>query len=781
MTSADPDGAEGDGHRVVPHAAHWGYFDAVVSGGRVVEARPFARDPAPPALLAGVPDLVHSAARVDRPYARRGWLRGERAGSTRGDDPFVPLSWDAAIRLVAEEERRVRAEGGGRGAAILGGSYGWASAGRFHHARSQLHRHLALGGGFTGQATNYSYGAGMTLMPRVLGTNAVIQGPTTDWAAIAAHARLMLCFGGLPAKNGVVTAGGAGAHEYGALAAAAARAGVRLVNLSPCRGDAEAALGAEWVPVRPGGDAALVLAMLQLLVAEGLEDRAFLARATVGWDRLRAYLMGESGDGTPKTPAWAAPLCDVPEATIARLAREAARAPTMLTATWSLQRAEHGEQPWWALVALAAALGAMGKPGQGVAFGYGSINGMGTPRRPLPSVDMPVPPNPGLSIPVARLADLLENPGGAIPYDGGTVGPLPRVRLVWWAGGNPFHHHQDLNRLRRAWSRAETVVVHEALWTAVARQADLVLPATTTLERDDIASSGRDRFVRAMRAAVRPVGLARDDHAILADLADAAGHGAAFSEGRGVPAWLRHLYETWRGRAARLGHAVPDFDAFWAAGHVEVAPPEEPHTAFADFARDPAAHPLATPSGRVELWSEAVARSGLPGHPAWLEPTEWLGAAAAADRFPLHLLTPQPATRLHGQLDPARASLASKVEGREPIRLNPDDAAARGLREGQAVRVFNDRGACLAGLRLDDGLRRGVAAMATGAWWDPQVVGGEALCAHGNPNVLTRDRGTSPFGQGCSAQSCLVEVEAWRGPLPPVRVHAPPEVVASAW
>ncbi|WP_376087934.1 molybdopterin-dependent oxidoreductase [Roseomonas sp. CCTCC AB2023176] len=218
---------------IKPHAAHWGYFDAVVRDGRVTEARPFGLDPFPGSLLRSIPDVVHAECRVDRPYARRGWLRGERRGSTRGQDPFVPLTWDQATRLIAEETARTRAEQGD--AAILGGSYGWASAGRFHHARSQLQRFLGLGGGFVAQVTNYSYGAGMTLMPHVLGTNDPVQGPATDWGAITANARLMLCFGGLPLKNGLVTAGGAGAHDYVPLMRRAREAGLRFVNLGPLR------------------------------------------------------------------------------------------------------------------------------------------------------------------------------------------------------------------------------------------------------------------------------------------------------------------------------------------------------------------------------------------------------------------------------------------------------------------------------------------------------------------------------------------------------------------
>ena len=760
---------------VKPHAAHWGSFDALVEHGRLVGVRPFAKDPNPGALITAMPDVVHGEARIDRPYVRAGWLRGERRGSMRGKDGFVPVSWEQAIRLAAEESARVRQEFGH--ASILGGSYGWSSAGRLHHARSQLHRFLGLGGGFTTQVTNYSYGAGMTLMPHILGTNDVMQAAVTDWASITKHTKIMLCLGGLPLKNALVTAGGAGAHEYVPWLKRVAEAGVRIVNISPFRGDAPDFLQAEWLPIRPNTDTALLLGMAHALVRAGLEDRGFLATHCVGWERLRAYITGES-DGAPKTPEWAAGITGIPALRIRELALEAAGAPTMLSATWSIQRAEHGEQPWWMLVALAAMLGGIGKPGQGVVFGYGSMNGMGTPRRELPSVSLPATRNPGgVAIPVSRVTELLERPGEILQYNGRDI-TLPDIRLIWWAGGNPFHHHQDLNRLLRGWNRADTVIVQEPWWTAAARHADIVLPATTTLERNDIASASRDRFVRAMHQAVPPQGQARNDHDMLADMAEHLGFRDRFTEQRDEMAWLRHLYARWQQACARMDFAAPDFDTFWAEGHVEIPPPEKDYVIFSDFARDPEAHPLATPSGKVELFSETIAGFGyaeIGGHPEWKAPREYLGGELARD-FPLHLLSYQPATRLHGQLDSGRVAAADKIRQREPLLMHPEDAAERGLAAGDVVRVYNGRGACLAGLRLDDGLLRGVVAMATGAWWDPS---GEALDIHGNPNVLTQDIGTSRLGQGCAAQSCLVQVERFAEPLPAVRVHVPPAVVAA--
>ncbi len=759
-----------------PHAAHWGAFTAVVDGGQITAVRPFAADANPPALLASIPSAVHAASRIDRPHVRQGWLRGDRRGGTfRGGEPFVPVDWDTAVSLVAGEVARVRDEHGP--ASIFGGSYGWSSAGRFHHARTQLHRLLAASGGYTGQLTNYSYAAGMTLMPHIMGTNDVITGPVVEWRDIAAHARVMLCFGGMLLRNGQVTSGGAGSHDMENWLRRASRAGLRMVNISPVRGDMPDLPGVEWLPIRPGTDTALMFGMAHTLITEGLADLGFLARATVGYETLRAYVLGEA-DGTAKTAAWAAGETGIAAETIRQLARDCAGNPSFITATWSLQRSEYGEQSFWMLAALAAMLGQIGRPGCGFSFGHGSINGMGMPRAGVASVNLPTLPNPANSwIPVARITDMFEQPGGAYQYNGRDL-TYPHARLSWWAGGNPFHHHQDLNRLLRGWARQETIIVSEPWWNSLARHADIVLPATTTLERDDIGSAGRDRFIFAMKQAIAPHGQARNEFDYMSDIADALGVRPRFTQQRDTATWLRVLYERARDGAARAGVDLPDFDAFWAAGHVEMAVPDVSSVPFAGLAANPPAETLNTPSGKIELYSPTIAGFGYPdcpGHPVWFPPREYLGGALA-ETYPLHLISSQPATRLHSQLDQAQVSLGSKIQGREPITLHPDDAAARGLAEGDIVRVFNARGACLAGVRTDSGLLPRVAVMSTGAWFDPLEPGVPgSLCVHGNVNVLTQDVGTSRLGQGPSAHSCLVQVERWAGALPPVTVHGQPD------
>ncbi len=426
---------------------------------------------------------------------------------------------------------------------------------------------------------------------------------------------------------------------------------------------------------------------------------------------------------------------------------------------------------------LAAILGQLGLPGGGFAYALGSTSNTGKPPLAVPLPSLPQGRNSiGDFIPVARIADMLLHPGEPFDYNGRRL-TYPDIKLVYWAGGNPFHHHQDLNRLRRAFARPDTVIVHDSVWTATARHADIVLPATITLEREDIGGSAGDPLLVAMHQAVEPYAEARDDHQIFIGLADRLGVAPEFTEGRSPRQWLAEIYEPTRRALIERGFDAPDFEQFWAAG--ELALPTLPWNGgmLRKFRRDPEAAPLPTPSGRIEIVSATIAGFGYPdcpGHPAWLPPSEGLGTPAAR-RYPLCLIANQPATRLHSQLDFGATSQAAKVDGREPVRLHPQDAAARGIRDGDVVRLYNGRGACLAGAVLSEALRPGVVQLSTGAWFDPEDPGADRpLCVHGNPNVLTSDIGTSRLAQGCTGQLTSVEIERFDGPLPPIRAFDPP-------
>jgi biotin/methionine sulfoxide reductase len=585
---------------------------------------------------------------------------------------------------------------------------------------------------------------------------------------------LFVAFGGVPLKNTQIASGGAGEHRAREGLRRMAAGGTRFVNISPVRDNLDSGGEVEWIPIRPNTDVAMMLALAYQVLHDPRFDRGFIDRCCTGFDRFEPYLTGRS-DGVAKTPAWAAAITGVPAERITALARDMAGARTLVNCAWALQRAAHGEQPFWMTVTLASMLGQIGLPGGGFGLGYGSMNTHGSAHPRFRGPTLPQGTNQVRDfIPVARIADMLLEPGGQCTYAGQTL-TYPDIRLVYWAGGNPFHHHQDLNRLRAAWQRPETIIVHEQYWTPAARHADIVLPATTALERNDIGSATREGHLIAMRKAMDATAEARDDFAIFTQIARRLGVEDAYTERLDEFGWLRRMYGEMAPGTRSLGIELPGFDAFWEEGIIDFSSHRKPFVMLSAFRDAPVAHRLGTPSGRIEIFSERIAGFGLPdcpGYPVWREPFEWLGSAQTGS-YPLHLLSDQPSRRLHSQLDPSPYSREGKVAGREPVYLNPQDAARRGIADGDIVELFNDRGRCLAGAIVSADIMPGVVRLSTGAWFDPWQDGDR----HGNPNVLTLDRGASGFSQGCSAQTCLVEARRFDGVPPAIEAFTPPVVI----
>lgn len=747
--------------------SHWGVGLAEIEDGQLRSVKGHPDDPSPSDINDNIPGSLHGNARILRPAVRESWLKGTPGAVPRGQDGFVEVSWDRALDLIAAELTRVRETHGNKG--IFAGSYGWASAGRFHHAQSQLKRFLNTQGGFVRSQGNYSYNAALVLMPYIVGSFQDHVAQATRWSVIAKHTELMVMFGGMATRNTQVGDGGVGRHRMQDRLRECAERGVSFVNVSPLRRDADEMLKAQWMPAHPGSDTALMLGIAHVLYAEGLYDQGFLDRYTTGFDRFAAYLNGTT-DGSPKTPEWAEARCGIAAEDITTLARRMASSRTMISVAAGVQRTDYGEQPMWMAITLAAMLGQIGLPGGGYTIGYGVNATVGNIARGFRWAALPQGENPVEDfLPVAMIAEMLLNPGGSYPYQGETR-TLPDARLIWWAGGNPFHHHQDLNRLHRAFQRPETVIVNDINWTSLARHADIVLPAAAAQERMDFGAGKADNTLVPMPPLVPPPGEAREEYEIYADLAARLGNAEAFTEGRDTEGWCRHMWE--ETREAAKGHDLPDWDAFLAGDVIALPDPSPDQVFLAEFRADPQVHPLPTPSGKIEIFSETIAGFDLPdcpGHATWFAPRDLETGEGA-----LYLLSGQPKTRLHSQLDNGAYSLSAKIKGREPMLIHPKDAESRGISDGDVVEMFNTRGRCLAGARVTDDVALGCVFLWTGAWWDPDFDAPQQRDRHGNPNALTHDMRTSALSQSPASHSARVEVRLFEDVLPPVRAHDPP-------
>lgn len=775
---------------VVMNASHWGIGRVHVKGGRIERIEPFERDLAPSLQLQAFAQQPYNRARIRHPMVRKSWLeKGHRAGGEgRGSDPFVRVSWEKAAKLVAGELNRVR-ETYGPGA-IWGGSYGWMSTSSVGNARNLLQRVLNLNGGYTTYTGDYSTGCAQVVLPYVIGSNGVYE-QVTSWELINDKTELIVLWGADPTITNDIDWCTTIHENAGGLRALKAR-GVKVVAINPLKPDTAEFFGdkAQWIAPRPGTDVAMMLGIAHELEARGLADHEFLRKYTTGWDKFLPYLQGKE-DGVEKTPEWAAGICGVKADVIRKLAADMHANRTMIMGGWGIQRAQFGEQVHWMMVVLAAMLGQIGLPGGGFGFTYHYSNG-GAATSVAPALGgMSARPRGGVkvegftpvAIPLARYTDCFLNPGKTIEHNGTKI-TYPDIRLVCWSGGNPFGQQEDTNGLLKAWKKPETVIICDTMWTASARHADIVLPACTSLERNDIAPVGSYSNLGyvAMHQAILPQYESKSDFEIYRLIARELGFEKEFTEGLDEMGWVKRFYEDARAEAASNGLEMPDFETFWKAGWVwfPVSSEAKHYNYLGDFRKNPVVNPLGTTSGRIEIFSEKIASYGYadcPGHPAWLEPTEWLGGDVAKD-YPFALLTSKSRYRLHSQLDSTESHNYSNIEDREPCWIHPEAARGLGVKTGDIVRVSSRRGSVLAGVLVTDRVRPDTVVVRHGAWYDPEEPGEEgSLDVHGCDNVLTIDIPSSRLSNGNVANSSQVRIERWTKDLPRVRVWEQPEIV----
>ena len=777
------------------NASHFGVYKTEVTGGQLTNITPFTEDEFVSPLIHAMPDRVYAPTRIKYPYIREGYLKDGRNSDTtkRGADKFVRVSWDKALDLIADELKYNYKEFGYT--SVFGGSHGWDCSGKLNSPSTLLQRALTLAGGYTGISGDYSAGAGQVIMPYLIGSIDVYQKQTT-YKSLIENTKNMVFWSIDPIMHLQVHWTSA-THEFYKYAKQwkneAKERGVKFYSVDPARNDTASYFNSQLISPRPNTDVAMILGMCHTLYTNDMYDKNFIKKYTVGFDKFIDYVLGKT-DGVEKTAAWAEKICGVNADAIANFAKTLFSDRTFIMGGFAAQRADHGEQFLWAIVTLSAMIGHIGLPGGGFGFGYHEGSG-GSPKHQTPGLtgisstilaDGEWKNREQINIPVARISDMLENPGATIDFNGKKI-TYPDVKMILWAGGNPFHHHQDRNKMLKAWQKAKTVVVSEIYWNATARQADIVLPACTEVERNDIEMHGdysNIGFV-AMKKVVEPVGESKSDFDMFRELAKRFGKEELYMEGRkDEMEWIEYFYNLAKKQAedSKLSVKMPEFKEFWSNGYVRFPDPTEADknwVKLADFRANPIRNRLGTKSGKIEIFSETIDKMGYDdckGHVMWFEPTEWLGSDKA-EKYPLHFLSPHPKYRLHSQLNNTWLRNLYEVQEREPIWINSQDAKKRGIETGDVVRVFNDRGTLLAGAMVTDMLMPGVVRMYEGAWFDPLEPGKiGSMCKHGDVNTLTLDKGTSKLAQATSANTALVQIEKFNGELPKVTVFSEPSL-----
>jgi anaerobic dimethyl sulfoxide reductase subunit A len=482
--------------------------------------------------------------------------------------------------------------------------------------------------------------------------------------------------------------------------------GAQIIVIDPRRTATAKHTATWWLPCRPGTDSALMLAVLYVLLTENLVDWAFVESHSVGFDQLETYVTGQ--DGQARTPQWAEDICGIPADEIERFARAyAAAKPAMLFPGYSIQRVYAGEETYRLTVALQIATGNFGKLGGST----GSINNLqptvtvGT--LPVPEI-LNIPKVPSTCWPDA----ILEGTQGGYPSD---------IHAIYIMGSNLLNQGADVHKSIAAFKKVDFVVTHEIAMTPTARWSDVVFPAATALEQEDIGIPWNGYYLLYKPQILSPRGEARSDYDALCDLADRLGFGEEFSEGRSATDWIAHFIAK---------SEIPDAKAFRHTGIY--LPPDPERTGLSDFTRDPFRFPLDTPSGKVEIASQRYHQeTGFPAIPTWQHPP-------VDPRYPLQLITPKSPYRTHSQ-----GSNIQEIRERKEhtLEMHPQDAAKRGITHGERVFIFNDQGGSWVTVHLSDDLTPGVVCLLEGIWVNLDEQG---VDQSGSANLFTSTRGTYP-------------------------------------
>ncbi|WP_025560745.1 trimethylamine-N-oxide reductase TorA, partial [Vibrio parahaemolyticus] len=773
-----------------------GAFRAHIYAGKVQEIKPLELDKNPTEMLNGIKGIIYSPSRVRYPMVRLDWLKKHKySADTRGNNRFIRVTWDEALDLFYRELERVQKEYGPW--ALHAGQTGWNQTGSFNNCTAHMQRAVGMHGNFITKVGDYSTGAGQTIMPYVLGSTEVYaQG--TSWSEILENSDNIILWANDPVKN-LQVGWNCETHEsfkyLAELKEKVAKGEINVLSVDPVKNKTQRYLENDHLYINPMTDVAFMLAVAHVLYNENLYDKKFIDTYCLGFEEFIQYVQGKTKDKVEKTPEWAAAICGVKADKIREFARMLVSGRTQILMGWCIQRQEHGEQPYWAAAVVAAMVGQIGLPGGGISYGhhYSSIGvpstGFAGPGGFPRNLDQGMKPKwdnndfNGYSrtIPVARWIDCLLEPGKEINYNGGKV-KLPDFKMMVISGCNPWHHHQDRNRMKKAFRKLQTVVTIEFAWTATCRFSDIVLPACTQWERNDIDVYGSysNKGLIAMHRLVDPLFQSKPDFQIMSELTQRFGRREEYTRGMSEMEWIESLYNDCK-KANEGKFEMPEFNEFWEKSVLDFGE-GKPWVRHADFRKDPELNPLGTPSGFIEITSRKIGRYGYEHcqeHPMWFEKSERSHGGPGSDKYPFWLQSCHPDKRLHSQMcesEEFRATYA--VQGREPVYINPIDAKAKGIKDGDLVRVFNGRGQLLAGAVLTDSYPRGVIRIEEGAWYGPLNEKEGAICTYGDPNTLTQDIGSSELAQATSANTCIVDFEKFTGKVPPVTSFGGPIEVA---
>lgn len=730
---------QGSGEKVIPttcntHCGGTCVLKAHVKDGKIIRIE--TDDSEEPQLRA----CLRGRAFRQRVYAPDRLKFPMRRVGARGEGKFERISWDEALDTVAGELKRVSETYGSLSILYRGGGGNLSAL----HGSQSIERLLNMMGGCTKVWAYASFEGGIAAALATYGTMV----DTTSKDDLL-NSRLIISWAWDPAN----TIGGTNSSWY---LAQAKEAGIKIVSVDPRYTDSTATFASQWIPIRPGTDTAMLVAMAYVIIKRNLQNQTFLDTYTIGFDKFKEYVTGIE-DGIPKTPAWAETITGVPAATIEELAISYATAkPAALLCGIAPGRTAYGEQYHRVAITLAAMTGNIGIHGGNLAgrVWTGGIGGYpfikigshilsvpnpaeeGTPRRKnyLQGYDKKLVSS--VQIHTAEIGDaILRGKSGGYPAD---------YKLLYTVNASYPNQNPNINKAIKALQKLEFIVVHEQFMTPGAKFADILLPISTMFERSDVTAGYGTPMYGFMNKAIEPLYECKSNFGIAAELAARLGI-SDFSD-KSEDDWLREMmkYST-----------VPDYNKFKKQGFHKIRLPE-PYLPFKEQIADPAHYKFPTPSGKIEIYSQQLADIDhplIPPIPKYIEPWESPNDALAA-KYPLQLITTHFKRRAHSQWEtiPWLRELVKQT-----VSINPVDADARGIKDGDEVLVYNDRGKMLIPARVTERIMPGVVDIPQGAWYNPDEKG---VDRGGSVNVLTRDE-ASPCGSFPS-NTCLVQIEKAR-------------------
>ncbi|MBI2831937.1 MAG: molybdopterin-dependent oxidoreductase [Chloroflexi bacterium] len=665
---------------------------------------------------------MHSSDRLKYPMKRTG---------ERGEGKFARISWDEALDRVASEMERIK-NTYGPSAILLQSRGGDLSQ---LHRKKPMERLLSLWGGYSTTWGFASY------------EGAVFGSLVTYGTTFAANDRDDLLNARLIIMWGLDVASTIHHNNTRFYLAQAREKGTRIISVDPKYTNSTAAFADQWIPIRPGTDTAMLIAMAYVMVKENLHDRSFLEKYTAGFERFKEYILGDE-DGLPKTPSWAESITGVKAETITGLAREyAAARPAALMPGWSAGRTPNGEQFHRAIMVLAAMNGNVGIHGGNSGIGvYGETYNYNL------GDFLPVGSNPvergalrrknalsgsGEAGSSARVHNckvwdaILEGKAGGYPAD---------YKMLYLINSNYLNQHPNVNKGVKALKALEFIVTQEQFMTATARFADILLPTAYFMERNDVVTGGGLPFYGFMNKVIKPYFESRTHFEIA----------VALAERLGITNFNDKNEEELLKQIVAGSKDIPDYETL-KEGVIHRIKLSEPGVAFKKQIEDLGKNPFPTPSGKIEIYSQQLAdmqEPMIPPIPKYIETWEGL-SDPLAKKYPLQLITSHPKLRVHSQF--YNVPWLTELESQEVI-INASDARARDIEDGDWARVFNDRGETVIRARVTERIMPGVVDIPEGGWYTPDQSG---IDKGGCANILTRDE-SSPGG--AFVGTCLVEV-----------------------